>query len=163
MYMHTYVCNHTYSYTHPDTYTKHFVRTRYLFFKWNISININIIRSMSIELSRQWYWSGLPFPSLFQGIFLTQGPKPMSPELQADSLPSEPAGRPQYRKVVWCSKLDFQLLRPIKYWIESNSLWQRVHVHIKEKQMASIRVSSILFPPWSLSLYLTSPFNLGSF
>ena len=29
---------------------------------------------LSMEFSRQEYWSGLPFP--FQGIFLTQGLKP---------------------------------------------------------------------------------------
>ena len=46
---------------------------------------------LSMGFSRQEYWSGLPFP--FQGIFLTQGSNP-SPALQADSLPSEPPGKP---------------------------------------------------------------------
>ena len=45
---------------------------------------------LSIEFSRQEYWSGLPFP--------TPGPnpgiEPRSPALQADSLPSEPPGKP---------------------------------------------------------------------
>ena len=40
--------------------------------------------------SRQEYWSGLPFPS--PGDPPDPGIKPGSPELQADSLPSEPPG-----------------------------------------------------------------------
>ena len=44
----------------------------------------------SMGFSRQHYWSGLPFPS--PGDFPNPGIKPVSPELQADSLPSEPQG-----------------------------------------------------------------------
>ena len=44
---------------------------------------------LSIEVSRQEYWSGLPFPS--PGDLPDPGIKPRSPALQADSLPSEPA------------------------------------------------------------------------
>ena len=46
---------------------------------------------LSMEFSRQEYWSGLPFPS--PGIFPKPGIKPRSPALQADSLPSEPPGK----------------------------------------------------------------------
>ena len=42
--------------------------------------------------SRQEYWSGLTFPS--PGDLPNPGTKPRSPELQADSLPSEPPGKP---------------------------------------------------------------------
>ena len=44
--------------------------------------------SLSMEFSRQEYWSGLPFPS--PGDLPDLGIKPGSPALQADSLPSEP-------------------------------------------------------------------------
>ena len=40
------------------------------------------------NFSRHEYWSGLPFPS--PGDLPNPGIKPWSPELQADSLPSEP-------------------------------------------------------------------------
>ena len=40
--------------------------------------------------SRQEYWSGLPYPP--PGDLPNPGIKPRSPELQADSLPSEPPG-----------------------------------------------------------------------
>ena len=43
--------------------------------------------------SRQEYWSGLPFPS--PGDLPNPGIEPTSPVLQADSLPSEPPGKPK--------------------------------------------------------------------
>ena len=42
---------------------------------------------LSMEFSRQEYWSGLPFPS--PGDLPYPGIEPRSPTLQADSLPSE--------------------------------------------------------------------------
>ena len=47
---------------------------------------------LSMEFSRQEYWSGLPFPSL--GDLLDPGIEPWSPALQADTLQSEPPGKP---------------------------------------------------------------------
>ena len=47
---------------------------------------------LSMEFSRQEYWSGLPFSS--PGYLLNPGIKPWSPALQADYLPSEPPGKP---------------------------------------------------------------------
>ena len=47
---------------------------------------------LSMGFSRQEYWSGLPFPSL--GDLPSPGIKPGSPALEADSLPSEPPGKP---------------------------------------------------------------------
>ena len=48
----------------------------------------------SMEFSRQEYWSGLPFPS--PGDLPDPGIKSGSPALQADPLPSEPPGKPQF-------------------------------------------------------------------
>ena len=45
-----------------------------------------------MEFSRQEYWSGLPFPS--PGDLPDPGIKPRCSALQADSLPSEPPGKP---------------------------------------------------------------------
>ena len=47
---------------------------------------------LSMGFSRQGYWSGLPFPS--PEDLPDPGIKPGSPKLQADALPSEPAGKP---------------------------------------------------------------------
>ena len=47
--------------------------------------------ALSMEFSRQEYWSGLPFPSAED--LPNPGIKPGSPALQADSLPSEPQGK----------------------------------------------------------------------
>ena len=49
---------------------------------------------LTLEFSRQEYWSGLPFPS--PGDLPNPGIKPGSPSLQADSLSSEPPGKPIY-------------------------------------------------------------------
>ena len=46
---------------------------------------------LSMGFSRQKYWRGLPFPS--PGNLPDPGIEPGSPTLQADYLPSEPAGK----------------------------------------------------------------------
>ena len=46
---------------------------------------------LSMEFSRQEYWSGLPFPP--PGDLPHPGIEPGSPALQADSLPTEPPGK----------------------------------------------------------------------
>ena len=45
-----------------------------------------------MEFSRREYWSGMPFP--FPWDIPNPGIKLGSPVLQADSLPSEPPGKP---------------------------------------------------------------------
>ena len=50
---------------------------------------------LSMEFSRQKYWSGLPFPS--PGDLPNPEIKPRSPTSQADALPSEPPGKPCIR------------------------------------------------------------------
>ena len=47
---------------------------------------------LSMEFSKQEYWSGLPF--LSPGDLPNPGIEPGSPALQAESLPSEPLGKP---------------------------------------------------------------------
>ena len=50
---------------------------------------------MYMGFPRQEYWSELPFPS--PGDLSNPGIEPKSPALQADSLPSEPPGKPVTR------------------------------------------------------------------
>ena len=61
-------------------------RVRLFATPWTISYQA----PLSMEFSRQEYWSGLPFPSL--GDLPDAGIEPGSPALQADALPSEPPG-----------------------------------------------------------------------
>ena len=56
---------------------------------------------LSMEFSRQEYWSGLPFPS--PGDLPYPGIKPGSPTLQADPLPAEPAGKLDHSVQFSCS------------------------------------------------------------
>ena len=58
---------------------------------------------LSIEFSRQEYWSGLPFPS--PGDLPYPGIEPGSPALQPDSLPSEPPGKPRITPKMGASEL----------------------------------------------------------
>ena len=48
--------------------------------------------SLSMEFPKQEYWNGLPFPS--PADLPDPGIEPRSPTLQADTLPSEPPGKP---------------------------------------------------------------------
>ena len=57
-----------------------------------VCVCVCIYISPYIYISRQEYWSGLPLLSL--GDLLNPGIEPRSPALQADSLLSEPQGKP---------------------------------------------------------------------
>ena len=53
---------------------------------------VNCQAPLSMGFLRQEYWSGLPFPS--PRDLPDPGIEPRPPSLQADSLPSEPSGKP---------------------------------------------------------------------
>ena len=55
---------------------------------WTVALQARL----SMKFSRQEYWSWLPFPS--PGALPDPGIEPLSPALQANSLPPEPLGKP---------------------------------------------------------------------
>ena len=57
---------------------------------WTVACQV----PLSMGFSRQKYWRGLPFPP--SGDIPDSGIEPGSPSLQADSLLSEPPGKPYY-------------------------------------------------------------------
>ena len=59
---------------------------------------------LSMEFSREEYWSGLPFPS--QGELPDPGIECRSPALQAEALPSEPPGKPDSDEYQPCTLLS---------------------------------------------------------
>ena len=67
---------------------------------------------LSMEFSRQEYWSGLPCPS--PGDLPDPGIKPRFPASQADALPSEPPGKPL---VVWPIKWGYYNGQTLIIWI----------------------------------------------
>ena len=67
---------------------KSFSRVRLSATPWTVAYQA----PSSIGFSRQEYWSGLPFPS--PGDLPDPGIELGSPELQADSLPTELSGEP---------------------------------------------------------------------
>ena len=60
--------------------------------------------SLSMGLSRQQFWSGLPCP--FSGHLPNPGIEPRSPALPSDSLPYEPPGKPKNIEVCSLSLLQ---------------------------------------------------------
>ena len=80
---------------------------------------------LSTGFSWQEYWSGLPF--LSPGDLPDPGIEPRSPALQADSLPSEPPGKPKaLKKKKRKTKTNIFLrlsLKKIQKAIKENSKW----------------------------------------
>ena len=74
----------------PERMLSHFSHVRLFATPWIVACQA----SLSMGFSRQEYWSGLPFPS--PGDLPNPEIKLRSPALQADSLPSEPRGKPLY-------------------------------------------------------------------
>ena len=58
-----------------------------------------------MAFSRPEYWSAQPFPS--PGDLPNPGIEPRSPALQADSLPSEPQGKPYVLTTCWNNRMDY--------------------------------------------------------
>ena len=73
----------------------------------------------SMEFPRQEYWSGLPFPSL--GDLPDPGIKPRSPALKADTLPSEPPGKPHGCESWTIKKTEHQRIDAFELWC-----WRRL-------------------------------------
>ena len=70
---------------------------------------------LSMGLSRQEYWSGLPFPS--PGDLPDPGIKPRAPALQADSLPTELPGTPSGKSLPISLKCE-----SVSPWVVPDSL-----------------------------------------
>ena len=62
---------------------------------WTTAYQAPLSMRFSMRFSRQGYWSESPFPS--PGDLPNPGIEPRSPELQADSLPTELQGKPSDR------------------------------------------------------------------
>ena len=69
---------------------------------WPHGLYVDCQAPLSMEFSRQEYRSGLPVPS--PGDLPDSGIEPRSPSLQADSLPSEPPGKPSTPSPSGCGK-----------------------------------------------------------
>ena len=72
-----------------------------------------------MEFSRQEYWSGLPFPS--PEDLPDPEVKPRSPTLRADSLPSEPTGKPHGCTRWTIKKTEGQRINAFELWC-----WRRL-------------------------------------
>ena len=89
----------------------HFSRVQLFVAPWTVALQA----PLSMRFSRQEYWSGLPFTS--PGDLSNPGIEPGSHALQADSLPSEPPGKPQPDRQV-----EVKSWRTLKDMIKSSEL-----------------------------------------
>ena len=71
---------------------------------WTVGFQV----PLSMELYQQENWGGLPFPS--PGDLPHPGIVPRSPALQADSLPTEPPGKPLYTTYIVYIEKCFNLI-----------------------------------------------------
>ena len=71
---------------------------------------------LSMEFSRQEYWSGLPFPS--PGDLPNPGIEPGSLTLQAVSLLSEPPGKPSH--TLMCTQISQGSCYNTQFWFSSS-------------------------------------------
>ena len=78
---------------------------------------------LSMEFSRQEYWSGLPFPT--PGNLLDEGTEPGSPTEKADSLLSEPPGSSPFL----CMSINILAVILIMYLALSVPLFHLLLVH----------------------------------
>ena len=86
---------------------------------------------LSMRFSRQEYWSGLPFPS--PGDLPDPGIRPGYPALQADSLPSEPLGKPSVEKDAEKKGNRLALLAYIQNVIDAATMENSMEVGQKNK------------------------------
>ena len=94
----------------------------------------------SMAFSRQGYWSGLPFPS--PGDLPNTGIEPSSPALQADSLPSEPLGKP----VIVSRKISLGSPATVLYGDAQNILVATLTQYCDRARLAIFFFT--LFHPW---------------
>ena len=80
--------------------SKNFTLERKKTYVWLFATLWTVARQAPLSMGFSWqeYWSGLPFP--FPGNLPDQGIEPGFPDLQADSLPSEPPGKPYEKNTV---------------------------------------------------------------
>ena len=117
----------------------HFSHVRLFAIPWTV---VALLVLLSMGFSRQKYWSGLPFPP--PGDLPDPGiePKsPVSPELQADSLPLSHLGSPSiclYKHKSISRRVDKKLITVITCLVEEN--WKEGNIRMER------RFCSLVYP-----------------
>ena len=110
---------------------------------------------LSVEFSRQEYWDGLPFPS--PGNLPKPGNEPGSPSLQADSLPSEPLGKPICMYMYIFLFVFFSIIVHLGYWMYFHVLYSRtLFIHPVYNSLHLLIPNSQSIPPSPLPVLATT-------
>ena len=107
---------------------------------WTVAYQV----SLSMEFSRQEYWSGLPFPS--PGDLPDPGIEPRSPALQTDTLTSELPGKPFYMHYKWCLPSS-RMLSTFNILSQSNPKWHNNPYLVSRGCSRSLEKLTELFQP----------------
>ena len=102
--------------------------------KWKLLSSVWLFATHRLEFFRQEYWSGQLFPS--PGELSNPGIEPGSPELQTDSLPVEPPGKPKTLASWWTRRTCAHLL----LWKlqNYNSINYNVHLLLNNHQQENV-------------------------
>ena len=111
---------------------------------------------LSMEFSRQEYWSEYPFPS--PGDLPNPGIKPRSPALQADSLPSEPQGAWAWLMIVLICNNSLWLYFITKYNFYTWFLFLAVYIQFM-LQNADLKTLFLQGPGAGIKAFGISPFK----
>ena len=122
---------------------------------------------LSMGFSRQEYCSGLPF--CFSGELPDPGIKPGSPVIWADSLPSEPPGKPLHAlSIIIKMSYACKTLKELKIFYFINWLFSKPCAWVETSRVILIlikldRISymySFFLWTWKHRVFLMTPFNL---
>ena len=107
---------------------------------------------LSMGLSRQEYWSGLPLPS--PGDLCNPGMEPRSPSLQTDSLPAEPQGKSKNTRVGNLSLLQqiFLTQEPNRGLLHHNWIVYQLSCQGIWQDMQLVIIQYVDFSGWLISL-----------
>ena len=113
-----------------------------------------------MEFSREEYWSGLPSPS--PGDFPNPVIEHGSPSLQADTLPSEPPGKPRFICLLKTLMLEMLILEVKEPWAKETcfrrSRWHLYRYWLNtlcciSKRSVGTDVMWAVYKNWGLSLH----------
>ena len=109
------------------------------------------------EFSRQEYWSSLPWPP--PGDFPNPEIEPRSPTLQADSLPSQPPGKPIHTHTHTCIDWCTYPLVPTQSYVQRKKIIPKIQCPLKKSSGLTVDVFGN--PIYASKCHLDKTYNVS--